>query len=147
MKLLKSVRLWGPVIVFSLAIICSVSLYFIRTEQYKDWKTAPGIVLEIKHYRGSGGGGKFHISSGPSHRIIYSYTIDGNDYTGESIPYSGYDSDYWEGQATSIWYNPDNPADSSFHKPGPDLDSYAPFIFAVPISLMFSIKPKRRNNL
>ena len=147
MKLLKNVRLLGPIIVFSLAIICSVSLYFIRTEQYKDWQTTPGIVLDIKHYRGSGGGGKFHISSGPSHRIIYSYAINGNDYTGESIPYSGYDSDYLIGQSTLIWYDPDNPVDSSFHKPGPGIDPYAPFFLAVPISLMFLIKPKRRKNL
>ena len=146
MKMLKGARLWCPIIIMSLAIICSVSLYFIRTQQYKDWETAPGIVLEIKPYRGSNGG-KFHISSGPSHRIIYSYAIGGNDYMGESIPYSGYDSDFWEGQATWIWYDPDNPGNSSFHKPGPGLDPYAPFFLAVPFSIMSFIKFKRKKSL
>nr|WP_317413277.1 DUF3592 domain-containing protein [uncultured Solibaculum sp.] len=114
-----------PIVILIAACIASLGIYFARTQQYKDWVSASGVVLDIENY---------HRKSSSSHRIYYSYSVDGTVYTGDSL-YSGTHTDFKAGDETDVWYNPQNPAESSFHKPGPGLDPYAPFFIGVPLAL------------
>ncbi len=126
----------GPIIAILIAFISSGLIYLARTEQYKNWVSAPGVVLEIEIVYGG-------RRSRTSHRIYYAYSIDGTDYTGNNL-YSGRSSDFSEGDSTEIWYNPDNPSESSFHKPGPGLDPYGPFFLAVPVIISFLLSNRRK---
>ncbi len=118
-------RLLVPIAILAAACIASIGIYFARTEQYKDWVSTPGIILDIETYRSK---------RSSSHRIYYSYSVDDMAYTGDSL-YSGTHTDFSEGDETDVWYNPQNPSESSFHKPGPGLDPYAPFFIGIPLAL------------
>lgn len=129
--IVTALKPWIPLILLLAALISSVSIYAFRTEQYKDWKATPGIVLENRQY--------ISRVSGRSHRIYYSYTIDGKTYTG-SDSYHGFNSDFEEGDSTEVWYNPDDPSESSFHKPAPLIDPYVPLFLALPLALLSYFK-------
>ncbi len=123
-----SYKLWIPLLMLLLACITSAALYWIRTEQYQNWVPTDGIILNIEQYHNSGKHG-----SGSSHRISYSYTVNGKDYSGSNL-YSGRDSGFQIGDSVQVWYDPEQVSDSSFHKPGPGLDPYVPFIMGVPLT-------------
>lgn len=131
-----------------LACICSAAIYFIRTEQYKNWMPTEGVVVEIEEYYSTGG--RHHIGSGYSHRIFYSYILDGQSYSGSNL-YSGRDEgNFLKGQSVQIWYNPQKVSESSFHKPGPGLDPYVPFIMGVPltgVALRIAGQNRRRSTI
>lgn len=129
-------RLILPIAILLIACIASVGIYFARTEQYKDWVSTPGVIVDIENYRGS-------RKRNDSHRIYFSYRVDGVDYTGDTL-YSGTSTDFSPGGSTDVWYNPENPSESSFHKPGPGLDPYGPFFIGIPLALgAFGVRRKR----
>lgn len=77
-----------------------------RTEQNKNWALAPGIVLKRENLR------DFKV------RIYYSYTVEDKLYRGNNL-YRRSHGDYADvGDEVTVWYNPDKPSASSFHKPG-----------------------------
>lgn len=128
-----ALRPWIPLLLLFAALISSVCISFFKTEQYKDWKPTSGIVLENRQY--------ISRLSGRSHRIYYSYHIDGKTYTG-SNSYYGFSHEVAEGDVTDVWYNPDNPSESSFHQPGPLIEPYVPFFLVFPLVLFFSVRRK-----
>ena len=128
-------RLILPVAILLIACIASVGIYFARTEQYKDWVSTPGVIVDIEYY--------YRTKSNRSHRIYFSYCVDSMDYTGETL-YSGTSTEFAPGDSTDVWYNPNNPSESSFHKPGPGLDPYGPFFIGIPLALgAFGVRRKR----
>lgn len=102
-----------------------------RTEQYKDWAPAPGSFLKqerLKDFRT---------------RVYYAYTVNGKDYRGSKIYHSSTSSWPDAGAAVAVWYDPEAPARSSYHKPGPGLDPYAPYFLALPICAAILLKSPR----
>lgn len=122
--------------VLLLALVCSVVIYFARTWQYQDWVSAPGVVTDLQHYSG-------HKRSSSSYRIYFSFDVNGKTYQGSNL-YTGKDAQTAIGETREIWYNPKNPNQSSFHKPSPGLDPWAPWILAVPVVLGLIVLPLRK---
>lgn len=117
---------------FILAAIISVSLYFIKAEQYKNWLPEKGILTNIENYSAR----RSRHDTRRSYCLFYSYMVDGKIYDGSSS-YSGKAPDnHFIGEQVDVWYNPEEPSQSSYHKPGPGLYPYLPFIFYLPISLI-----------
>lgn len=121
-----------------LALICSVVIYFARTWQYHDWVSTPGVVTGIQHYSGS-------KHNNASHRIYFSFSVDGKIYQGNSL-YAGISTDVTEGEQTEVWYNPENPNQSSFSQPNPGLDPYGPWFLAIPAVLLVLGLGRKRNS-
>jgi hypothetical protein len=114
-----------------LTLICltSAAIYFYRTKQYQNWRPADGVILEIQNYYNSRSRGSNH-----SHRIYYSYMVEERIYSGSSL-YSGKDEgNFQTGESVEVWYNPEQESESSFHKPSPGLDPYAPFFLGIPLT-------------
>ena len=113
-----------------LAIIISVSLYFIKTEEYKDWQPVAGVLIDTKQFYKSRG-----IGSGRSYRLYYTYEVDGIIYEGQELFSGNIPNSHYIGEPVEVWYDPEAPSNSLYAKPGPGLWPYIPFIFSVPISL------------
>lgn len=113
-------------LVIILAVVLSVGIYFVRTAQYNDYVSAPGVITQIDIRQGSG-------KSSGNHTIYFTYTVDETEYSGASS-YSGSSTDRIEGETVEVWYDPDNPGESSFHKPVPGLDPIVPLFFCIPVA-------------
>lgn len=114
-------------IVIALAVFLSIGIRYARTAQYKDYVSTQGVITRIDMRYSSGN------SSDGNHTIYFTYTVDGTEYSGANS-YSGKNTDFYEGQTVEVWYDPDNPEESSFHKPGPGLDPYVPLFFCIPVA-------------
>jgi len=113
-----------------LAIIISVGLYFIKTEEYKDWQPVAGVLIDTKQFYKSRG-----VGSGRSYRLYYTYEVDGITYEGQELFSGNIPDSHHIGEPVEVWYSPDAPSKSLYAKPSPGLWPYIPFIFFVPISL------------
>ena len=118
-------------IVLILAVAGLISLIFqiTLTRKYADWLPADGEITDIQFHHYSGG--RRH-SGGDSYRICYDYTVEGVRYSGTDI-YSGRETERFIGERVTVWYDPQNHQDVSFHPPGPGLYTVMPFIFAFPV--------------
>lgn len=113
-----------------LAIIISVSLYFIKTEEYKDWQPVAGVLTDMRQFYKSRG-----VGSGRSYRLYYTYEVNGIIYEGQDLFSGNIPDSHYIGESVEVWYNPDVPSESLYAKPDAGLWSYIPLIFSVPISL------------
>lgn len=95
----------APVVVLLLLVASSILIFQIRTEEYKDWTAVPGVVFKREWVR------DFRV------RIYDTYTVDGESYTRSEV-YHRSNGTAEAGDETLIWYDPENPAHSSYHKPG-----------------------------
>ncbi len=117
---------WRPLLVLLAAALASVLIYEGMTWYYADWVTAPGQVAKIYQYRGNGG------RSGTTHyTVYYNYAVNGTGYQGVDST-GGVNEEYVEGGSAEVWYDPDNPARSSFFRPWPGLYPVLPFIITFP---------------
>ena len=119
-------RLINTVVLLLLAIIISVGLYFIKTEEYKNWQPIAGILIDTK---------QFYTRGGRSYRLYYKYEVNGITYEGQELFSGNIPDSHYVGESVEVWYDPDMPSNSLYAKPGPGLWPYVPFIFSVPISL------------
>ncbi len=110
-----------PLFVLLAAVLASVMTYWGMTRYYADWTPTDGVIQKIYQYRRNHG----------SYRIYYTYAVNGPVYTGETMS-RGVNTDYAEGDAAEIWYDPDNPSRSFFGKPSPELYPILPFIITFP---------------
>lgn len=113
-----------------LAIIISVGLYFIKTEEYKDWQPVAGVLIDTKQFYDSRG-----VGGGRSYRLYYTYEVDGITHEGQELFSGNIPNSHYIGEPAEVWYDPDVPSNPLYAKPGPGLWPYIPFIFSVPISL------------
>lgn len=113
-----------------LAIIISVSLYFIKTEEYKNWQPVAGVLTDMRQFYKSRG-----VGSGRSYRLYYTYEVNGIIYEGQDLFSGNIPDSHYIGESVEVWYNPDVPSKSLYAKPGAGLWLYIPFVFFVPISL------------
>lgn len=137
------IGLWIPIIIILITIIISVCIYFAKTEEYKNWKSTAGVILEIKKTNGSGRGRK---RSSSSHRIYFSYVLNDKKYTANTS-YRGTKTNFKAGDSVQVWYNPDNQAKASFSKPSPAFAPFTPFFIGFPFAILFfrRNKNKKRN--
>lgn len=117
--------------IFAVAVILSVSLYFIMTEEYKSWMHTEGVLLNVQKTNGS------RINS-RGYNLYYVYVVDGKGYRGQTFYWGDPPKDLLIGGKADVWYNPDNCSKSICGKPSPGLWPYIPYIFAIPIPCLFS---------
>ncbi len=133
-------RIFISVGILVLAVILSISLYFIKTEQYRDWLPVEGFLTNIEERHG-------HSKRGGSdwvYELFYTYTVAGEDYHGSSV-YSGKAPEgHFIGERVTVWYNPDAVSESSYHKPGPELWPTVPIIFGIVLALRVLLSKRRR---
>ena len=113
-------RLW-PLLVLLAAALASVLTHWGMTQYYADWTYTDGVIQKIYQSRKNHG----------SYRIYYTYAVNGTVYTWETMS-RGVNTNYAEGDAAEIWYDPDNPSRSFFGKPSPELYPILPFIITFP---------------
>ncbi len=127
------------VLILLVAAIASVGIYFYRINQYQDYLPTPGVIVDIEQYSGSR-----HSSSG--YRIFFEFEVNGTSYIGNTL-YSGNHTDSQIGDTRDVWYDPDDPTQSSFHKPSPGLDPYGPFFIAIPLAISSYLVRKRMRSM
>ena len=125
-------RFVAPVVVLLLLVASSILIFQIRTEEYKDWTAVPGVVFKREWVR------NFRV------RIYYTYTVDGESYTGSEL-YHRSNGTAEAGDETLIWYDPENPAHSSYHKPGPGLDPYGVYFLMAPLAVAWLAENRRKS--
>lgn len=117
--------------VFAVAAILSVTFYYIKTVEYKNWQPADGVLINMEQGYSSGR----HGHGSRWYRLYYTYTVDGKSYSGVDTFSGNLPKDHFIGEEVEVWYNPADRSKSMYAKPGPGLWPYVPFIFALPISL------------
>ena len=130
------------IIILAAAAVLALGVHFLRTKQYEDWLPAEGIVTDVQFHRSYR-----KKSSRYTYQIFYEYTVDGVAYSGVNT-YSGRESDTnaAPGDRVTVWYDPDAPADSSYHRPGTGIDFLIPFFIAlIPIRMILKQKGRERS--
>ena len=67
MKPETKIKIRNAFIVILVASLASVALYFMKTDQYKDWQSTDGVLTDTQQF--------YH--KGRSYRLYYIYTVDG----------------------------------------------------------------------
>ena len=129
----KRLHIYLTLIILIAMIISSAAIYRARTVQYSDWRPISGYVVQVRDAR------HFQV------RITYAYMVKGVEYGGSELFHD--DPDYElppAGSSVTVWYDPDNPERSSFYKPEPLLDPYAPFFIGIPLCVGVYLAGTRR---
>ena len=135
----KSVKI---ILILAVAGVLAIGVHILRTRQYQDWLPAEGVVTDVQFHRSYR-----KKSSRYTYQIYYEYTVDGVTYSGVNA-YSGResDTDAAAGKQVTVWYDPDAPDKSSYHKPGTGLDFLLPiFIAFIPIRVILKQKGRKRS--
>ena len=117
------------IIILVIAGLISLGFQIGLTHKYADWVSTDGVITDIQFHHSSGG--RRHSSS-HTYKIYYDYTVDGTTCSGVNA-YSGRETARYVGEQVTIWYDPHNHQDASFHPPGPGLYPLVSFIFAFPV--------------
>lgn len=117
-----------------MAVILSISLYFIKTAEYENWVSTEGTLTDMEQTYSSGG--KHHVGGGAGYTLHYIYAVDGKSYQGTDSFSGKLPEEHFVGQEIEVWYDPADSSRSMYSKPGPGLWPYVPFLFAVPVSLL-----------
>lgn len=121
----RSKKLVSVIAVIVIAAVISGIIYIADTNKFSDWETAPGIITEIE------------IMRKLKDKIHYTYTVDGNMYSGsELVNRASVSSGRKVGDEVSIWFDPNNPSSSFYLQPNPTFQALAPFFLAVPICII-----------
>lgn len=133
MKKEKRVRraLLIAMLVTVLVVAASLTtIYTVRRVQRADWKTTTGTVtrrMEVYNFK---------------IQVGYTYYVAGKKYDGKEIiarrKMKGH-----RGDTAEIWYDPDNPEDSTFLKPDPMFNA-APIVFPAAIIMLVLIIQYRK---
>ena len=106
--------------------VSMTAIYTVRRIQREDWKTAPGSVTR-----------RFYYSYNFKTQVDYTYYVNGKKYSGKEILVRR-TTDVQSGDAVEIWYDPDNPEQSSFTKPDPHYNA-APILFPAAVIMVVLI--------
>ena len=132
------------ILVLAVAGLLALGIHFLRTYQYQDWLPADGVVTDVQFHRSHNSRRK---SYDYTYQIYYDYTVGGVTHAGVNT-YSGKasDTDAAPGKQVTVWYDPDAPEQSSYHKPGTGIDFLIPFFLAlVPIRMILKQKGRKRS--
>ena len=137
----KSIKI---ILVLAVAGVLALGIHILRTNQYQHWLPAEGMVTDVQFHSSHRARRKSY-----TYEIFYEYTVGQMTYSGVNV-YSGResDTDATPGKAVKVWYDPENPEQSSYHKPGTGLDFLIPFFLAlIPIRVILKqTKQKGRMN-
>ena len=131
------------VLILAVAGVLALGIHFLRTKQYSDWVSTGGVVTDVQFHRSHRARRKSY-----TYQIFYEYTVGDAVYSGVNT-YSGResDTDAAPGKLVTVWYDPDAPEESSYHKPGTGLDFLIPFFIAlIPIRQILNQKQKGRKH-
>ena len=137
----KSIKI---ILILAVAGLLAMGIHFLRTYQYQDWRPTDGVVTDVQFHRSHNSRRK---SYDYTYRIYYDYTVDGVTRSGVNT-YSGRESDTEAepGKQVTVWYDPDAPEQSSYHKPGTGIDFLIPFFLAlIPIRMTLKQKGRKRS--
>ena len=131
------------ILILAVAGLLALGIHFLRTKQYEDWRPAEGVVTDVQFHRSHNSRRKGYDYT---YQIYYDYTVDGVTYSGVNT-YSGRESDTEAvpGKRVTVWYDPDTPEQSSYHKPGTGIDFLIPFFLAL-IPIRMTLKQKGRKH-
>ena len=135
----KSVKI---ILILAIAGVLALGIHILRTRQYENWLPAEGVITDVQFNRSYR-----KKSSRYSYQIYYEYTVAGAAYTGTNT-YSGKksDTDAAAGKQVTVWYDPDAPDKSSYHKSGTGIDFLIPIIIAfIPIRVILKQKGRKRS--
>ena len=130
------------ILILAVAGVLAFGVHILRTRQYENWLPAEGVVTDVQFHRSYR-----KKSSRYTYQISYEYTVDGVTYSGVNA-YSGResDTDSAAGKQVTVWYDPDAPDKSSYHKPGTGIDFLIPiFIAFIPIRVILKQKGRKRS--
>lgn len=131
-------KIFRILIILVVAGLISLGFQIGLTAKYADWVTTDGVITDIQIHHSSAG----RRSSGSTYEICYDYTVDGTTYSGVNS-YSGRETAHFAGEKVTVWYDPRNHQDASFHPPGPGLYTIVPFVFAFPLVMRIIFRNKR----
>ena len=135
----KSVKI---ILILAVAGVLALGVHVLRTRQYQGWLPAEGVVIDVQFHRSYR-----KKSRRDAYQIYYEYSVDGVTYSGVNA-YSGResDTDAAAGKQVTVWYDPDAPDKSSYHKPGTGIDFLIPiFIAFIPIRVILKQKGRKRS--
>ena len=125
MKSQTKIKIRNAFIVILVASLLSVALYFMKTEQYRNWQSTDGVLINYEQF--------YH--NGRTYRLYYKYKVNGITYEGNELFSGNIPDSHYIGERVTVWYNPENHSSSVYAKPGPGLWPYAPFFLGFPILL------------
>ena len=127
-------RVLGALGVFLAICIWSFGITRYHAGRYDHWVQVLGSVTEVTPQPRSS-----------RHKVVYIYN-DGEQLREGSNTYAGRTSElYHAGQGVEVWMNPDDPSQSSLHKPDAGIEPYGPFFLGAPILLAILFGRLRRN--
>ena len=135
----KSVKI---ILILAVAGMLAFGVHILRTKQYQDWLPAAGVITDVQFHRSYR-----KKSRRDTYQIYYEYSVDGVTYSGVNA-YSGResDTDAAAGNRVTVWYDPDAPDRSSYHKPGTGIDFLIPiFIAFIPIRVILKQKGRKHS--
>ncbi len=119
-----------PVCVLVIAIVIGAVWYYLDYNKYSDYQQTTGIVTDYKVTHGArskAGGIKEY------HHFYYSYSVSDKDYSGYE-KFTGSSNETGIGSEVPVWYNPDNPSESTLNTNG-SLNFIVPIFLAIPLML------------
>ncbi|MBQ8238415.1 MAG: DUF3592 domain-containing protein [Oscillospiraceae bacterium] len=116
------------IIIVVITILATFAVHQVLTEKYADWVSTDGEITDVRFYHSK----RRKRADVYSYEIYYTYNVDGKTYAGVD-GYMGKesDTDAAAGQAVTVWYDPDDPSSSSFHKPSSGLWPFATFLIGL----------------
>ncbi len=127
MKLAKKYLI--PLCILLLAIVIGAIWHFENYNKYKNFQSTTAI---ITYYRITFGA-RSRVGSGRTYHWYYSYSINGKEYSGYDKT-GGKANETGIGSTVTVWYNPDNPMESTLNKSG-FLNFISPLFLAIPLML------------
>ena len=130
------------ILILAIAGVLALGVHLLRSHQYQEWLPADGVVMDVQFHRSHNSRRKSHDYT---YQIYYDYTVAGTAYSGVNT-YSGRESDTEAapGKQVTVWYDPDAPEKSSYHKPGTGLDFLIPIFLAfIPIRMILKQKKQK----
>ncbi len=118
-----------PLCVFVLAIIIGAVWYCSHYNQYRNYQQTIGVVTDYKVTYGA----ISKVGSSRYYHFYYSYSVSGKAYSGYE-KFTGSSGKTGVGSEIPVWYNPDNPSESTLNTNG-SLNFIVPIFLAVPLML------------
>ena len=129
-----------PLCILIITAISAAVFYFAGIREYKDWRLTEGIVTDFQVVRGIR-----RIGQNRNYRYSYTYTVEGENYSGYDTFSSGTSEDK-TGDKIEVWYDPKEPSKSAMSISS-ELNLYVPFFITVPLMLIsysfFSLSEKK----
>lgn len=129
----KTVRL---LVLLAVAAALSVLLNIVKTKEYSNWVSTTAVITNWQT----------SLSKNVGHTLYFKYKVGETEYSGQDS-FSGNFPQEQIGDTVTVWYDPEEVTrvTRSDLKPDAGIWPFAPFFFAVPLSLYIVFGGNRRN--